>query len=232
VRTSEFEASRPASSYTRASRVVKADHSVISNITPTPYNPKGAPLGPGGHAASYRYENTVALGRTDCRRQLGLDPAVPDDGQDAGSELYAGPSKEGARHRIRVVNPSWTMPKDTQQSMLAVYERRSRATPAPHDHHTDLDWNTIYGKFGAGSLRKTFCDDAMTHSRKVPSPSRYEPDTEQWGQFDEHDRFQKIKFVRLGKMEKCDGVDYLSNAEFQGLNTPGPQTYTPDASVI
>ena len=75
-------------------------------------------------------------------------------------------------------NPSYTMPKDTQQSMLAIYEKRSRATPAPHDHHTDLSWKSVFGKFGGGSTRKTFCDDAMAHSQKIPSPCKYDPDTE------------------------------------------------------
>lgn len=100
-----------------------------------------------------------------------------------------------------MANPSYSMPKDTQQSMLAVYERRSRATPAPHDHHTDLEWTSVLGKFGGGSTRTTFCDEAMRRSVKVPSPSRYDPDMEQWGQFDHHDRYQKVKFVTLGKME-------------------------------
>lgn len=85
--------------------------------------------------------------------------------------------------------------------MLAIYEKRSRATPAPHDHHTDLSWTSVLGKFGAGSTRTTFCDDAIAHSKKVPSPSKYDPDTEQWGKYDEHERYQKIKKVRLGKME-------------------------------
>jgi hypothetical protein len=129
-------------------------------------------------------------------------------------------------------NPSYTMPKDTQQSMLAVYERRSRATPAPHDHHTDLDWRSVLGRFGAGSLRKTFCDDAAERSAKIPSPSKYDTDMEQWGKFDHHDRYQKVKFVTLGKMEAAQGVNYLSDAEFRGFTTPGPDTYEPDNSVI
>ena len=85
--------------------------------------------------------------------------------------------------------------------MLAIYEKRSRATPAPHDHHQDLNWNTIYGKFGAGSTRKTFFDDAIAHSAKVPSPNKYDPDMEQWGRFDHHNRYKKFKFVKLGKMK-------------------------------
>ena len=122
---------------------------------------------------------------------MGLDPQP--DKSDAKSDLpYAGPSyvrekviRAGPLHN----NPAYSMPKDTQQSMLAIYEKRSKATPASQDHHKDLEWKSILGKFGAGSTRLTFCDDAMRHSRKVPSPSKYDYDMEQWGKFDENDRF-------------------------------------------
>ena len=61
--------------------------------------------------------------------------------------------------------------------MLAQYERRSRATPAPGQQHQELSWKSVLGKFGDGTKngqRITFCDEAQRRSRKVPSPSRYD----------------------------------------------------------
>lgn len=34
------------------------------------------------------------------------------------------------------------------------------------------------------------------------------------------------------KSRAAEGVNYLSDAEFRGWTTPGPDTYEPDASVI
>jgi len=58
--------------------------------------------------------------------------------------------------------------------MLAQYERRSRATPAPGHNDKDLSWKGTLGKFGDGGDRVTFCEEAQRQSRKVPSPSRYD----------------------------------------------------------
>lgn len=50
----------------------------------------------------------------------------------------------------------------------------------------------------------------------MPSPSKYDGKPPGW------DR------RLLGVMEKCEGVNYLSNAEFEGLTKPGPDTYGVD----
>lgn len=101
----------------------------------------------------------------------------------ADEPIYAGVSLSGP---IKVVrpgalpnNPQYTVPKDENQSMLAIYERRSRAVPAPGHANTELTWKSVGAKFsgkeGEEYKRKTFCDDAINHSRKVPSPCKYEP---------------------------------------------------------
>ena len=81
------------------------------------------------------------------------------------------------------------MPKDTQQSFLAYYERRGKATPGPDEHYQEMTWNNISSKFGAGSKkgRQTFCEEAMAHSQRVPSPTHYDP--------------EKYQRSVLGKME-------------------------------
>ncbi len=40
------------------------------------------------------------------------------------------------------------MPKDTQQSMLAYYERKGRAVPAPNEHYKELTWKSKGARFG------------------------------------------------------------------------------------
>ena len=97
------------------------------------------------------------------------------------------------------------MPKDTKQTMLAQYERRGKASPAPGHSHQPLSWKGLGGDFSAATKfvpetspdrrnrgagpgakdekvskprfqRLTFCDEAANRSRKVPSPGRYRPD--------------------------------------------------------
>jgi hypothetical protein len=71
-------------------------------------------------------------------------------------------------------SPGYTMPKDKNVSMLALVEKRAKLTPGPDEHSTDLSWNAIYGNFGAGKPgRKTFFDDAMKRSEKIPCPTEY-----------------------------------------------------------
>jgi hypothetical protein len=53
--------------------------------------------------------------------------------------------------------------------MLAHIERRAKATPGPDEHSQELSWKAIGGNFGAGAKgRKTFCDEAIAHSKKTP----------------------------------------------------------------
>ena len=111
------------------SKVVKADHSILK----TAYNPKGLPLGdgPNGTAPSFKFENQVASKRYDCRKYMNQGPTTlekDDDKENKNEDLYAGPSMfsdiKGARPvRHSVTNPSYSVPKDTNQSMLKVIEK-------------------------------------------------------------------------------------------------------------
>lgn len=79
--------------------------------------------------------------------------------------------------------------------MLAIYEKRAKATPAPDHHYTERPWSHILGKFGGGNAeggRQTFCDDAIRASKKVPSPTRYDAGAGE---------FLAAKKQPLGKME-------------------------------
>lgn len=49
-------------------------------------------------------------------------------------------------------------------------------------------------------------------------------------QYDARDKY-KVN-IPLGKMDTCEGVDYLSNAEFKGYTIPGPGDHQLDPSVI
>lgn len=67
------------------------------------------------------------------------------------------------------------MPKDTQQSFLAYYERKGKRTPGPDEHSKELPWTAISSKFGAGGDRKTFCDDAIAHAAQWTGKEEYDP---------------------------------------------------------
>ena len=80
------------------------------------------------------------------------------------------------------------MPQDTQQSFLAYYERKGKATPGPDEHYKELSWVKRSSNFGKGSDRKTVFDDAAERAKKVPGPEQYELD-------------EVFAHVPLGKME-------------------------------
>ena len=58
-------------------------------------------------------------------------------------------------------SPGYSMPRDTQSSMLALVEKRSKATPGPDEHYQEPSWKAVSSNFGVGTKgRKTFCDEA------------------------------------------------------------------------
>ena len=86
--------------------------------------------------------------------------------------------------------------------------------------HTELSWKTSNGNFGKGSKnRRTFCDDAIDHAKKVPAPGSY-------------DVSGLAKKIPGGKLGQTEGVSYLSDNVIRGMTTPGPEVYNPDPSCI
>jgi hypothetical protein len=82
--------------------------------------------------------------------------------------------------------PSYTIPKDVNQSYFNTIERRSRQTPGPQeDYNLDLNWLTQQSKLKSGQItavnkkydgRRTFLDDAIDLSKNhQTSPTRYNP---------------------------------------------------------
>mmetsp|Transcript_11190 Transcript_11190/g.18810 ORF Transcript_11190/g.18810 Transcript_11190/m.18810 type:complete len:158 (-) Transcript_11190:360-833(-) len=126
------------------------------------------------------------------------------------------------RAGIENQGPGYSIPKDSNQSMLAVYERRGRQIPGPDEHAMPLSWKSVGGKFGGNPdqkfERRTFCDDAIRKASKVPSPGKYDDG--------------RTFTIKSGKISQGIEGNYLSDAEHRGLNNPGPCTYAPDSSVI
>lgn len=57
----------------------------------------------------------------------------------------------------------------------------------------------------------TFTDEAQAHSKKIPAPTAYNPKVE--------------PRILYGKVNKCEGLDYLSDCTYMGKCFPGPGTY-------
>ena len=114
------------------------------------------------------------------------------------------------------------MPKGTGGSMLALVEKRAKATPGPDEHHNELSWNGLYGNFGIGTKgRKTFCDDAIKEGSKQPCSTEYNNEQKY------RDKDGQYKTRKIAE-SKAFGVNYLSDHEFKGATTPGPERYFED----
>ena len=119
-------------------------------------------------------------------------------------------------------SPGYSMPKGTGGSMLALVEKRAKATPGPDEHHNELSWNGLYGNFGVGTKgRKTFCDDAIKEGSKQPCPTEYNNEQKY------RDKDGQYKTRKIAE-SKAFGVNYLSDHEFKGATTPGPERYFED----
>lgn len=75
--------------------------------------------------------------------------------------------------------------------------RHTKGKPDPTKYDRTLSWSASNGNFGKGAKRLTFTDVAAKHSKLVPAPNFYKPDVK--------------THVLLGKADKCEGVDYLSD---------------------
>ena len=93
--------------------------------------------------------------------------------------------------------PDYSIPKDQNTTYFKHVTRHSVGKPAPTHYYKPLSWTTSSSKFGVGSKRKTFTDEAVAHSKVVPAPTR-------------NDKMYKDK-ANGGCLEKTEGVDYLSD---------------------
>ena len=86
----------------------------------------------------FSWVNNVAVNRNDCRRQMGLGDKL--DGNITSSEAPNVAATQKGKSNITRAGilsqaPGYSMPKDTQQSFLAHYERKGKATPGPDEHY-------------------------------------------------------------------------------------------------
>lgn len=136
--------SRPKTANSRSSGAVSVNHNLFA---PRP---------------DFKVVNQIANNRVDCRRQFGLNDYRTDASATTAEPPYAGASLKGkfkiTRAGIVPNEPAYSMPRDTQQSFLAYYERKGKRTPAPGAHHYELPKDQIGGEFGKGAIRKTFLD--------------------------------------------------------------------------
>ena len=112
--------------------------------------------------------------------------------------------------------PSWKFPKDDKMTYFNHITRSTKGKPGPNKYELKADWKVNQKNFGVGPARTTFTDDAVAHSKKVPSCSQYHPK--------HHTK------LLLGKMEKTEGVNYLSDGQYLAKIQPGPEKYKPNVS--
>ena len=115
---------------------------------------------------------------------------------------------------------AWKFPKDENQTYFNHITRATKGKPPP-DKYAFVDpkeWKVHQKNFGVGPKRTTFTDEAEAHSKKIPACSQYHP--------------KHPNRLLLGKMEKTEGVNYLSDKQYLAMNQPGPEKYKPNVSEI
>ena len=116
-----------------------------------------------------------------------------------------------AKVGLRPSEPNYTIPKDENTNFFKHVTRVTRHNPAPTAYQKALSWKTANGAFSAGNKRKTFTDEAIAQSKKVPSSAHY--------------KVKDNHRILYGNWEKAQGVDYLSDCQYMGKSFPGPTTY-------
>eukprot|EP00347_Sterkiella_histriomuscorum_P022174 403331418 len=115
-------------------------------------------------------------------------------------------------------NPTCSIPKDKSSNFLAIEQKRARAIPAPDQYHHDASWDVGSGIFGKGAKRKTFTDEVIQRSKQLPSCASY--------------NLEKKEKIPLGKSNKADQVDFLSEIQYVAKQQPGPASYSPKTSLL
>ena len=72
--------------------------------------------------------------------------------------------------------PNYTIPRDENQNFFKHVTRATRGVPGPNHYARPMSWKTNNGQFGVGPARKTFTDEAVKHSKQVPSCAQYNPE--------------------------------------------------------
>ncbi|CDW82305.1 UNKNOWN [Stylonychia lemnae] len=117
-------------------------------------------------------------------------------------------------HGLPPREPKYSVPRDKLQNFLQQTQRRGKLLPAPNQYHKPLTWETKNGQFGKNSIRKTFTDDAIKHSKQVPAPNVYNN--------------EKKQKVLLGKSNRAEGFDFMSEVQYLGQINPSATSYNPD----
>lgn len=79
-----------------------------------------------------------------------------------------------AKVGLKTSEPNYTIPKDENTNFFKHVTRVTRHNPAPTAYQKALSWKTANGTFSAGNnKRTTFTDEAIRHSKKIPSAAHY-----------------------------------------------------------
>jgi hypothetical protein len=98
-------------------------------------------------------------------------------------------------------------------------QKRARKLPGAPQYFKPLEWpeKNMSLRFSKGAKRMTFTDEVIKIKKPIPSSAHYYPEK------------PKGKLL-LGKSDKAEGVNYLSDVEHLGVSSPGPSSYKPKVS--
>lgn len=122
--------------------------------------------------------------------------------------------KIGLQHR----NPDYSFLKDKSSSFIAVVQKKARKTPDCRKYSRPLSWCTNNGKWYAKPERKTWADEVVEHSKKIPAPSKYDNQT--------------VYKIPLGVISKEKTPNLMSELEYLAQQRQGPTSYEPKVSCI
>lgn len=110
-------------------------------------------------------------------------------------------------------HPKYTIPKEKGQDFLARVRKHSSKIPAPTKYQKHLSWETKTGKFRKNA-RLTMTDETIKWQKqqKIPSCANY-------------DQSQKFYKVPMGKMDKEEGTDIISDVIYLSKSTKAAPGY-------
>lgn len=120
---------------------------------------------------------------------------------------------------MREKPPQYSVPKGKTRSYLDNVVKLAKRSPSPVDHHTELKWIKKQAiNQGKGSDRVMIIDKIMKYQKQFPSPNTY--------------RVNYQDKVPLGKLNKTQGIGFMSESEYLGKTLPAPNKYEPNESLV
>ena len=121
--------------------------------------------------------------------------------------------------RVKRRSPEYRFPRGKSKSFHDQVQKLAKKSPSPGDHHTDLKWAKRQAVNQAkGSDRIMEIDKIMKRSRKMPSPNTY--------------RVEIKDRAKLGKLDKTQGISFMSESEYLGKVFPAPNKYEINESLV